>query len=350
MRIACLFAPLASVWTGLLLLKTTHCFSHSLPKKTFSGVKSKAVINNNSSGDDNSLDDVKDRLPPCDTLRVLAKHHRSSGIVTKKKTDTNDESISPSFYTRRSTLVSAAGTLLLWSTDPSIANCEEDVAGSSVTKATGNDLALDCLRDLPPFDPTTTVRLFLCRHGQTENNRLNLVQGARINASINETGQQQAILLGQALARATVPPEFILYSPLQRAQQTAVLAAKQRQPASVPTTIRTRQLDGLVEVDFGEEAEGAPVTNKRSELLALYSAWALGNLDARMAGGGESGREVRVTKFHAATVLWGSYCAFVHSFVSTPFHRTLTLLTKHTDVPAHSKRPADHGRGGSLRN
>lgn len=137
---------------------------------------------------------------------------------------------------------------------------------------TENDSALDCLRNLPPFDPTTTVHLYLCRHAQTEYNRLNIVQGARVNVPINETGEKQAILPGQAIARAAVPPEMI---------SIHHCSALNKRRFWLPDSI-------------GEEAEGAPVSEKRAELLALYSAWALGNLDARMASGGESGREVRI--------------------------------------------------------
>ena len=50
---------------------------------------------------------------------------------------------------------------------------------------------LDCLADLPPI-PTNCVRLYLCRHGQTEYNRLKKIQGSRIDAPLNDTGRKQA--------------------------------------------------------------------------------------------------------------------------------------------------------------
>lgn len=40
---------------------------------------------------------------------------------------------------------------------------------------------LHCLSDLPPILPYS-VRLYLCRHGQTEYNRLKLIQGSRIKS------------------------------------------------------------------------------------------------------------------------------------------------------------------------
>jgi Histidine phosphatase superfamily (branch 1) len=237
---------------------------------------------------------------------TLQKHSSLASRVAPKRawsdtetTNKNARDADTSCFSRRSALVSAGRSLsstpllLLWSTFPSVGNCREDTAAATETKTTTVS-ALDCLRDLPPFDPATTVRLYLCRHGETENNRLNLVQGARVDAAINETGQQQSVLLGQALARAAVPPTLIFYSPLQRTQQTALLAARQLSAVRKTSKTRTLQLDTLAEVDFGEAAEGAPVIEKRAELVALYTAWALGNLDARMDGGGESGRQVSV--------------------------------------------------------
>lgn len=252
------------------------------------------------------------------------KPSRDDGLVVLSD---NNNSASLAFRTsRRGALISAAGSvssslLLNWSTLPPIAAASREdslfAASTTPTPMTSETLPmpfLDCLQDLPPFDPVTTVRLYLCRHAETENNRLKIVQGARIDAPINETGQKQAVLLGQALARANVPPDMILYSPLQRAQQTARLAASQLViPTTTTTSIalapsknynsissaatKTRQLVSLAEIDFGDETEGAPVSEKRAALVALYTAWALGNLDARMGGGGgegegESGRQV----------------------------------------------------------
>jgi broad specificity phosphatase PhoE len=201
--------------------------------------------------------------------------------------------------------------------DPSINYSRRQVlltlAASSVVFAhpayggatTADLLPTDCLEDLPHLDTTSHVRLYLCRHGETEYNRLQIVQGARFDAPLNAMGRQQAALLGQALGRAAIPPSLYVHSPLQRAQTTAQLAAVAADQSSYnggPPPPRRRQsphslrgLDSLSEVDFGVGAEGMPVANKRAELVALYTAWALGDLDARMNGSdGESGHQVRV--------------------------------------------------------
>lgn len=167
---------------------------------------------------------------------------------------------------------------------------------SSPTAATAGTTAynLDCLRDLPPYDPSATVRLYLSRHGETENNRLGLLQGARIDAPVNPTGERQAGRLGRAWQRARARPELVLHSPLQRARETARIAARQTNNNPPPLMA----LDSLAELDFGAAAEGEPVEARRAQRLRTYAAWAAGRLDARMATGGESGREVRTLYTH----------------------------------------------------
>ena len=58
---------------------------------------------------------------------------------------------------------------------------------------------LRCLLDLPPVSPDS-VRVYLCRHGQTENNRLGLMQGSRIDPTLNDTGIRMARRIGAALS------------------------------------------------------------------------------------------------------------------------------------------------------
>lgn len=144
----------------------------------------------------------------------------------------------------------------------------------------------NCLVDLPPV-PDDCVRIYLCRHGQTENNRLRIVQGARVNPRINENGLAQAEGLGKALARANPRPKVFFNSKLERARMTAETAAHEIDPK-----IKTRALDALGEVDFGPVAEGQPVALAKAGMEATYAAWAIGQIDYRPNGGGDSGRDI----------------------------------------------------------
>ncbi|KAL3816757.1 hypothetical protein ACHAXA_004909 [Cyclostephanos tholiformis] len=151
----------------------------------------------------------------------------------------------------------------------------------------------DCLLDLPPITPGC-VRLYLCRHGQTENNRLHLVQGARVDPPINHNGFMQAQRLGMAVSRLSKSasrgafPQLAVYSKLRRARETAEIVTATARDASVFKMYG--ELASLQEVDFGS-LEGKNVKNFKMEMMKTFARWSIGNLDSR-TGEGESGREV----------------------------------------------------------
>lgn len=151
---------------------------------------------------------------------------------------------------------------------------------------------LDCLKDLPSLpEDGSVVRVYLCRHGQTENNRLRKVQGARVDPPINVNGRIQAQNAGSAILRAPEPkPSAWFSSDLQRAQMTAEIIATESSSTSLPSPPQTIRV--LREVDFGPVAEGQPVATAKEGMDVTYAAWANGNIDYRPTGGGESGREV----------------------------------------------------------
>jgi hypothetical protein len=194
------------------------------------------------------------------------------GSLRDNDLESVDESASISQIGRRQVLTSLAIVGTTFHVNPSIA------------KETYN---IDCLSDLPPL-AADSVRIYLCRHGETENNRLGVVQGARIDPPINTRGRAQAQRLGEALSRAATKPSIFLHSPLLRARQTTELAAS---ALSRAPSIKVEA--SLAEVDFGPVAEGQPVAEARNGMVQTYASWAIGDIDQRMAGGGESGRQVR---------------------------------------------------------
>lgn len=66
------------------------------------------------------------------------------------------------------------------------------------------------------------MRLFLIRHGETEHNRLKILQGYD-EVPLNDVGIRQATLLGQRLA--DTPPDHIYSSDLRRTVMTAAIVA-----------------------------------------------------------------------------------------------------------------------------
>lgn len=184
---------------------------------------------------------------------------------------------------------------------------------------------LSCLEDLPPIQPDT-VRIFLCRHGQTENNRLRKVQGARVDPPLNDTGRRQALRMGETLSNYfrggnVILPKLAIYSNLQRARETAQIVSLAmglyRDPVAsyepqvedsdlkfLTTSINGGGTDGmdskgllglqtlhsLNEVDFGS-LEGKSVNEAKATMMYTFGQWGLGRLDVRNDGG-ETGRNV----------------------------------------------------------
>ena len=115
-----------------------------------------------------------------------------------------------------------------------------------------------------------------------------------MNPPLNDNGLEQARRLGQALKYASVAPTAIWHSSLERARQTAVMAASQiTTSSSDDVLLPTGMMESIAEVDFGPSSDGTAVEEARSRMIATYTQWAFGKLDVRMASDGESGLEVR---------------------------------------------------------
>ncbi len=119
--------------------------------------------------------------------------------------------------------------------------------------------------------------LYLVRHGETDYNRHNIVQGRGVDAPLNEQGRRQA----KALARrfASMPLEAIYTSPLQRAVATAE-AVRLYHP-EVPLY----RMADLAEMDWGH-LEGKPYAPPYdAQIRAIYERWRAGAYDYPVPGG-----------------------------------------------------------------
>ena len=111
------------------------------------------------------------------------------------------------------------------------------------------------------------TNLYLARHGQTEYNRLNQIQGRGIDASLNDTGRQQATAIAHHLN--SVQLDYIYSSSLKRSRETAEVVAQ----------IHGLDLEShadLDEMDFGM-LEGQPISDIETELEKLHDNWKSGN-------------------------------------------------------------------------
>ena len=90
------------------------------------------------------------------------------------------------------------------------------------------------------------MKLYIFRHGQTNGNVNNIVQGAGVDIPLNETGHKQAQNLAQKLQPEKL--DIIYSSPMIRARETAQTVAS---VSKIPVEV----MPGLEEVHYGE-AEG----------------------------------------------------------------------------------------------
>jgi broad specificity phosphatase PhoE len=134
--------------------------------------------------------------------------------------------------------------------------------------------------------------LYIVRHGQTELNRLGIVQGRGRDTDLNDEGKQQAYLFYNNYKN--VPFDKIYISALRRTQQSI-------QPF-IDLDIPYEKLPGLDELAWGIY-EGQPSTPAtKAAFLQLLRDWMEGKLDTKFEGG-ESPNEVKIRQQEALDVI-----------------------------------------------
>ncbi|SDP92051.1 probable phosphoglycerate mutase [Mucilaginibacter sp. OK268] len=136
--------------------------------------------------------------------------------------------------------------------------------------------------------------LYIVRHGQTELNRLGVVQGRGMDTDLNDEGRKQASQFYEAYK--TIPFDKIYISALKRTQQSI-------QPF-IDLGIPYQKLSGLDELAWGiHEGQPATVQNKAA-FLQIMRDWLDGRLDSKFEGG-ESPNEVEIREREALDVIMG---------------------------------------------
>lgn len=113
------------------------------------------------------------------------------------------------------------------------------------------------------------TNIYLARHGETEYNKYDQIQGRGIDISLNETGIRQA----QAIAGYLRDIELhgVFSSSLKRSRETAEIVAN-------ASNLAVKSYKELDEMNFGE-FEGQPASEIESELEALHQKWRSGDVD-----------------------------------------------------------------------
>ena len=137
-----------------------------------------------------------------------------------------------------------------------------------------------------------TKTLYIVRHGQTELNRLGIVQGRGLDTELNDEGRRQANLFYNAYK--SVPFDKIYVSNLQRTQQSV--------QQFIDLGIPYEKLPGLDELAWGIH-EGQPSSpDTKAAFLHIVRDWVGGNLDSKFEGG-ESPNEVQARQREALDVI-----------------------------------------------
>jgi broad specificity phosphatase PhoE len=136
-------------------------------------------------------------------------------------------------------------------------------AGPSTNKRGQNNLKL------------ISKKVYLIRHGQTDFNLKNIVQGSGVDTDLNELGRRQAAAFFEMYQH--VPFDKIYTSALKRSQQSV----KQFIDLGIPHDA----LVGLNEISWGTK-EGHRVTPEEDAYYHyMLEQWRLGNTTLRIEGG-----------------------------------------------------------------
>ncbi|MCC7532897.1 MAG: histidine phosphatase family protein [Bacteroidia bacterium] len=124
--------------------------------------------------------------------------------------------------------------------------------------------------------------IFIIRHGQTEHNRLNIVQGSKIDKELNQHGLKQADLFFEAYK--SYPFQHIYVSALKRTYQSVEQFIK----LGIPYTI----VPELNEISWGEFEGKVQNQSQKSIYYEVVQAWNNGELHISTPGG-ESPEELQ---------------------------------------------------------
>jgi probable phosphoglycerate mutase len=138
------------------------------------------------------------------------------------------------------------------------------------------------------------TNILLIRHGETAWNAERRLQG-HLDIPLNEEGERQARLLGEALA--SEPIDLVVASDLQRARQTAqAVAAVRGMPLLIEPGLRERCYGGFEGLLYSEIEQRFP---------AEFAAWQARDVDAILPSGKNRGESFRQFYARATNAILG---------------------------------------------
>lgn len=135
-------------------------------------------------------------------------------------------------------------------------------------------------------------KIYLVRHGQTDYNLKGIVQGGKVNTSLNETGKKQAEAFFKAYQ--DVPFLKVYTSTLNRSIETV--------QSFIDKGVPHEAHYGFNEISWGDK-DGKIVTSEdNKEYWNILNEWDKGNVDAKF-NGAESPREVQMRQKEAMDLI-----------------------------------------------
>lgn len=175
-----------------------------------------------------------------------------------------------------------------------------------------------------------TKNIYIIRHGQTDYNLKNKVQGRGIDSSINATGIQQANDFFEAYNHISFDKIYV--SNLKRTRESV--------QKFIDLGIPYERLSGLDEISWGEH-EGQDFDEKMHKIyLGTIAGWARGELDLNV-GGGESPREIVYRQKEAMSYIM-SREEEDHVLIATHGRAMRILVCWLLNYPLHKMDVFDH--------
>jgi broad specificity phosphatase PhoE len=125
------------------------------------------------------------------------------------------------------------------------------------------------------------MTIYIIRHGETEYNRLGIVQGSGVDSDLNETGREQAKAFFNTYQH--IDFEVIVTSKLKRTHQTV--------ERFITRDIPWIQRSDINEISWGDHEGLSPTPERMAMFQRMLEEWKKGNLEASLPGG-ESARQL----------------------------------------------------------
>ncbi len=119
------------------------------------------------------------------------------------------------------------------------------------------------------------MTLYIIRHGETEYNRLGIVQGSGVDSDLNDTGKRQAQAFFSAYQH--IDFDLIITSKLKRTHQTVA-------PFIARGTPWIQRAD-INEISWGDHEGLSPTPERIAMFQTMLDEWKNGNLEAGLPGG-----------------------------------------------------------------